>query len=101
MCQIILLDHRQYIYRSYEDDVFGTGWPTCSLLVFTKGVALVSLSINTMSLIRFVYLFISSATVSHHVHGSAVYPGCANGRRAVQLQVYDTTSVHRRDPTEQ
>lgn len=47
------------------------------------------------------YLFISSVTVSHHIHGSPVYSGCANGRRAVQLQVYDTPSVHRRDPTEQ
>lgn len=47
------------------------------------------------------FYFISSVTVSHHIHGSPVYPGCANGGRAVQLQVYDTPSVHRRDPTEQ
>lgn len=29
------------------------------------------------------YLCICSVTVSHHIHGSPVYPGCANGGRAV------------------
>lgn len=57
-------------------------------------------SIMCSDLIGFI-LFISSVKVSHHIYGSPVYPGCANGRRALQLQVYDTPSVHRRDPPEQ
>lgn len=45
--------------------------------------------------------FLFSVPVSHHKHGSALHPGRADGRRALQLQMYDAPSVHWRDPAEQ
>lgn len=97
-------------YRSHKGDIFVADWPTGGLMIieavilkcyFGFIVSLRPASLMCSRLIGFIYLFFSSVTVSHHIHGSPVYPGCANGRRAVQLQVYDTPPVHRRDPTEQ